>query len=68
MSVARSVRLALAGELVPDAVNVQGGSIAEAVKPGLPLAEMLGRVFTGLAGHLPGGSTSRSAARSPRRT
>ncbi|MBA2477315.1 MAG: phosphoglycerate dehydrogenase [Sporichthyaceae bacterium] len=53
VSVARSVRLALAGELVPDAVNVQGGSIAEEVKPGLPLAEMLGRVFTGLAGHLP---------------
>ncbi len=47
------MRLALAGELVPDAVNVQGGSIAEEVKPGLPLAEMLGRVFTGLAGHLP---------------
>ena len=53
VSVARSVRLALAGELVPDAVNVQGGEIAEAVKPGLPLAEMLGRVFTGLARHLP---------------
>ncbi|MGZ4710377.1 MAG: phosphoglycerate dehydrogenase, partial [Acidimicrobiales bacterium] len=50
ISVARSVRLALAGELVPDAVNVQGGVIAEDVKPGLPLAERLGRIFTGLAG------------------
>ena len=29
ISVARSVRLALAGELVPDAVNVKGGAIAE---------------------------------------
>src|SRR6478735_4859591 len=29
IAVARSVRLALAGELVPDAVNVQGGVIAE---------------------------------------
>ena len=34
IAVARSVRLALAGELVPDAVNVKGGSIAEAVRPG----------------------------------
>ncbi len=49
-AVARSVRLALAGELVPDAVNVQGGLIAEEVRPGLPLAEKLGRVFTALAG------------------
>ncbi len=50
ISVARSVRLALAGELVPDAVNVQGGVIAEDVKPGLPLAERLGRIFSALAG------------------
>jgi D-3-phosphoglycerate dehydrogenase len=50
VSVARSVRLALAGELVPDAVNVQGGVIAEDVRPGLPLAEKLGRIFTALAG------------------
>ncbi len=50
VSVARSVRLALAGELVPDAVNVRGGAIDEDVKPGLPLAEKLGRIFTALAG------------------
>jgi D-3-phosphoglycerate dehydrogenase / 2-oxoglutarate reductase len=48
--VAKSVRLALAGEFVPDAVNVQGGSVHEDVKPGLPLAENLGRIFTALAG------------------
>jgi D-3-phosphoglycerate dehydrogenase / 2-oxoglutarate reductase len=48
--VARSVRLALAGEFVPDAVNVQGGTVHEDVKPGLPLAEKLGRIFTALAG------------------
>jgi D-3-phosphoglycerate dehydrogenase len=48
--VARSVRLALAGEFVPDAVNVQGGAVHEDVKPGLPLAEKLGRIFTALAG------------------
>jgi D-3-phosphoglycerate dehydrogenase len=53
VSVARSVRLALAGELVPDAVNVQGGVIAEEVRPGIPLAEKLGRIFTALAGTVP---------------
>ncbi|MEO3808520.1 phosphoglycerate dehydrogenase [Sphaerisporangium sp. B11E5] len=50
--VARSVKLALGGEFVPDAVNVQGGAVAEEVKPGLPLAEKLGRVFTALAGEV----------------
>lgn len=50
VSVARSVRQALGGELVPDAVNIQGGIIAEDVRPGVPLAEKLGRLFTHLAG------------------
>jgi D-3-phosphoglycerate dehydrogenase / 2-oxoglutarate reductase len=48
--VARSVRLALAGEFVPDAVNVQGGTVDEMIRPGLPLAEKLGRIFTAVAG------------------
>ena len=48
--VARSVRLALAGEFVPDAVNVQGGTVDELIRPGLPLAEKLGRIFTAVAG------------------
>jgi D-3-phosphoglycerate dehydrogenase / 2-oxoglutarate reductase len=52
IAVARSVRLALSGELVPDAVNVQGGVIAEEVRPGLPLTEKLGRIFTALAGEV----------------
>jgi D-3-phosphoglycerate dehydrogenase len=53
LAVARSVRLALQGEFVPDAVNVQaGGVVAEEVRPGLPLAEKLGRVFTALAGEV----------------
>ena len=47
--VARSVRLALAGEFVPDAVNVQGGLVDEMIRPGLPLAEKLGRIFTAVA-------------------
>jgi D-3-phosphoglycerate dehydrogenase len=50
IAVAKSVRLALSGELVPDAVNVQGGVIAEEVRPGIPLTEKLGRIFTALAG------------------
>ncbi len=49
MSVARSVRLALDGELVPDAVNVAGGVIDPTVRPGIPLIEKLGQVFAGLA-------------------
>ncbi|MSX39841.1 MAG: phosphoglycerate dehydrogenase, partial [Actinobacteria bacterium] len=51
VSVAKSVRLALDGELVPDAVNVAGGAIDETVRPGLPLMEKLGQVFAGLASH-----------------
>jgi D-3-phosphoglycerate dehydrogenase len=50
VSVAKSVRLALSGELVPDAVNVAGGVIDEYVRPGIPLMEKLGQVFAGLAG------------------
>ncbi|KQQ04073.1 MULTISPECIES: phosphoglycerate dehydrogenase [unclassified Rathayibacter] len=49
VSVAKSVRLALSGELVPDAVNVAGGVIDEYVRPGIPLVEKLGQVFSGLA-------------------
>jgi D-3-phosphoglycerate dehydrogenase / 2-oxoglutarate reductase len=49
VSVAKSVRLALAGELVPDAVNVAGGIIHEDVRPGIPLAEKLGRILTALS-------------------
>jgi len=49
ISVARSVRLALAGDLVPDAVNVAGGNIDDSVKPGISLAEKLGQVLFGMA-------------------
>ncbi|WP_033343935.1 phosphoglycerate dehydrogenase [Catenuloplanes japonicus] len=51
LAVARSVKLALHGEFVPDAVNVQaGGAVDHEVRPLLPLAERLGRVFTAVAG------------------
>ncbi|MDN5790183.1 MAG: phosphoglycerate dehydrogenase [Micrococcales bacterium] len=53
IAVARSVRLALGGELVPDAVNVSSGFIAEEVRPGISLVEKLGRVFTAVAGAVP---------------
>ena len=49
VAVAKSVRLALSGELVPDAVNVAGGVIDPLVRPGIPLMEKLGQVFSGLA-------------------
>ncbi|MFC7547551.1 phosphoglycerate dehydrogenase [Plantactinospora sp. GCM10030261] len=53
LAVARSVKLALQGEFVPDAVNVQaGGVVAEDVRPLLPLAEKLGKVFTAVAGQV----------------
>jgi D-3-phosphoglycerate dehydrogenase len=49
IAVAKSVRQALAGELVPDAVNVKGGLIAEEVRPFIELAEHLGRIATSMA-------------------
>ena len=49
VSVARSVRLALGGDLVPDAVNVAGGAIDPYVRPGIPLVEKLGQIFSALA-------------------
>jgi D-3-phosphoglycerate dehydrogenase len=58
LSVARSVKLALQGEFVPDAVNVQaGGVVDEEVRPLLTLAEKLGRVFTAVAGGVAAGVT-----------
>ena len=51
VSVAKSVRLALEGELVPDAVNVAGGIIDPFVRPGIALVEKLGQVLAAVAGH-----------------
>ena len=53
IAVAISVRKALAGELVPDAVNVKGGAIAEEVRPALPLVEKLAQVLFAIAGESP---------------
>jgi D-3-phosphoglycerate dehydrogenase len=58
LAVARSVRLALRGEFVPDAVNVRAGAaVDEEVRPLLPLAERLGRIFTAVAGGVADGVT-----------
>ncbi len=53
IAVAVSVRKALAGELVPDAVNVKGGVIHKDVRPALSLVEKLAGVLVGLAGEVP---------------
>ena len=49
VAVARSVKLALEGDLVPDAVNVAGGVIDPFVRPGIALVEKLGQIVAGLA-------------------
>ena len=51
--VAESVRLALAGEFVPDAVNVGGGVVSEEVAPWLDLARKLGLLAAALSDGLP---------------
>jgi D-3-phosphoglycerate dehydrogenase len=53
IAVAVSVRKALAGELVPDAVNVKGGAIHDEIRPSLPLVEKMAQIGTALAGELP---------------
>ena len=52
-TIAQMVELALAGEFVPFAVNVDAAEASETVRPFLPLAERLGRLFASLAGGLP---------------
>ncbi len=51
--VAESVRLALAGEFVPDAVNVDGGVVNEEVAPWLDLVCKLGVLVAALSDELP---------------
>ncbi len=51
--VAASVKLALAGEFVPDAVNVGGGTVSEEVSPWLDLVRKLGVLVGALSEELP---------------
>lgn len=52
-TIAEQVILALRGDFVPFAVNVAASEASESVRPFLPLAERVGRLFTGLAGGAP---------------
>jgi D-3-phosphoglycerate dehydrogenase len=47
-TIGEQVSLALAGEFVPYAVNVDASEAAEAVRPFLPLAERLGRIWASI--------------------
>ena len=52
-TIADMVLLALAGEFVPFAVNVDAAEANETLRPVLPLAEVLGRLFASLVGAAP---------------
>ena len=49
-TIAEMVMLALAGDFVPFAVNVSAAEASASIRPYLPLAEQLGRIFAGLVG------------------
>ena len=68
-TIAEQVVLALRGDFVPFAVNVAASEASESVRPFLPLAERVGRLFTGLAGRRAvDARTSSTKARSPTTT
>jgi len=52
-TIADMVQLALAGDFVPFAVNVSAAEASETVRPFLPLAERLGRLYVALNGGAP---------------
>ncbi|MDO8362960.1 MAG: phosphoglycerate dehydrogenase [Actinomycetota bacterium] len=52
-TIADMVQLALAGDFVPFAVNVDAAEANETLRPFLPLAERLGRLFASLVGGSP---------------
>ncbi len=52
-TIADMVQLALAGEFVPFAVNINAAEANETLRPYLPLAERLGRLFASLVGSSP---------------
>jgi D-3-phosphoglycerate dehydrogenase len=54
-TIADQVILALAGEFVPYAVNVDASEASETVRPFLPLAERLGHIFAALTDGYDGG-------------
>ncbi|NNE11281.1 MAG: phosphoglycerate dehydrogenase [Ilumatobacter sp.] len=52
-AIADMVQLALAGDFVPWAVNVDAAEASETIRPFLPLAEQLGRLYGSLHGSSP---------------
>jgi D-3-phosphoglycerate dehydrogenase len=52
-TIASMVELALAGEFVPFAVNINAAEANETIRPYLPLAERLGALFESLVGNAP---------------
>ncbi|MDQ3293439.1 MAG: phosphoglycerate dehydrogenase, partial [Actinomycetota bacterium] len=52
-TIADMVQLALAGDFVPFAVNVSAAEASETVRPFLPLAERLGRLWSSLTDGIP---------------
>jgi D-3-phosphoglycerate dehydrogenase len=52
-TIAAMVQLALAGEFVPFAVNVNAAEANETIRPFLPLAERLGALYQSLVGAVP---------------
>ncbi len=53
ISIAEQVLLALGGDFVPFAVNVNAGEASETIRPFLPLVEQLGALFAALVERLP---------------
>src|ERR671934_80288 len=62
MTIAEQLLLALAGQFVPNAVNVDAGPVPDALRPFLPLVEKLGRLYTAF---VTGASSARRAVAQP---
>jgi D-3-phosphoglycerate dehydrogenase len=58
ITIAEQLLLALAGQFVPNAVNVDAGPVPDALRPFVGLVEKLGQLYVALAGGGPGGRTS----------
>jgi D-3-phosphoglycerate dehydrogenase / 2-oxoglutarate reductase len=53
VTIAEQVQLALGGEFVPFAVNIAAAEVPESIRPWLPVAERLGRMWAAVARELP---------------
>lgn len=53
VTIAEQVNLALAGDFVPFAVNIDAAEVSETMRPYLPLAEQLGATFASLGDGVP---------------